>query len=76
MVGCKSSLVNVEARPIDSKMLTRRCVVARLRDVTVPKFRDLMAQNAGALLVLLPKTFLDLTAEEEEVMLFHKHKRN
>ncbi|XP_025076679.1 nicalin-1-like [Pomacea canaliculata] len=64
--GCKSSLVNVEARPIDSKMLTRRCVVARLRDVTVPKFRDLMAQNAGALLVLLPKTFLDLTAEEEE----------
>lgn len=68
--------MNVEARPIDSKMLTRRCVVARLRDVTVPKFRDLMAQNAGALLVLLPKTFLDLTAEEEEVMLVHKHKRN
>lgn len=57
----------MEARPIDSKMLTRRCVVARLRDLTMPKFRDIMTQNAGALLVLLPKKFPQLSHEEKEV---------
>ncbi|XP_070210935.1 BOS complex subunit NCLN-like [Littorina saxatilis] len=64
--GCKNALVNMEARPIDSKMLTRRCVVARLRDVTMPKFRDLVTNNAGALLVLLPQDLSKLSAEERE----------
>lgn len=64
--GCKNSLVNMEARPIDAKMLTRRCVVARLRDVTMPKFRDLLTQNAGALLILLPEKLSDLSSEEQE----------
>ncbi|XP_076465147.1 BOS complex subunit ncln-like [Babylonia areolata] len=64
--GCKNSLVNMEARPIDSKMVTRRCVVARLRDVTMPKYRDLAANNAGALLVLLPQDLAQLSPEEQE----------
>ncbi|KAL8588571.1 hypothetical protein ACOMHN_059525 [Nucella lapillus] len=64
--GCKNSLVNMEARPIDSKMVTRRCVVARLRDVTMPKYRDLATNNAGALLVLLPQDLAQLSSEEQE----------
>ena len=60
----------MEARPIDSKMLTRRCVVARLQDVTMPKFRDLMSNNAGALLVLLPQDLSQLSPEEREVLSF------
>ena len=65
--GCRNSLVNMEVRPMDAKMLTRRCVVAQLREVTMPKFRDLLTQNAGALLVLLPEVLSDLTEEEKKV---------
>ncbi|XP_071104679.1 BOS complex subunit ncln-like [Haliotis cracherodii] len=63
--GSKNSLINMEARPIDAKMLTRRCVVARLREVTMPKFRDLLTQNAGGLVILLPEDFNSLTEEEK-----------
>lgn len=62
--GSKNSIVNMEARPIDSKVLTRRCVVARLHDVTMPKLRDLVTNNAGALLVLLPPDLSKLSADE------------
>ncbi|XP_041365252.1 nicalin-1-like [Gigantopelta aegis] len=64
--GCRNSLVNMEVRPMDAKMLTRRCVVAQLREVTMPKFRDLLTQNAGALLILLPEILSDLTDEEKK----------
>lgn len=57
----------MEARSIDSKMLTRRCAVAKLKDVTMTKYRDLMTQNAGALLVILPNNFMELSAEEKQV---------
>ncbi|XP_059171419.1 BOS complex subunit NCLN-like [Physella acuta] len=64
--GCKNSIINMEARSIDSKMLTRRCAVAKLKDVTMTKYRDLMTQNAGALLVILPNNFMELSAEEKQ----------
>ncbi|CAG5120235.1 unnamed protein product [Candidula unifasciata] len=64
--GCKNSVINMEARAIDSKMLTRRCAVARLQDVTMPKYRELMSQNAGALLVILPKNLSALSLEEKQ----------
>ncbi|XP_005090447.1 nicalin-1 [Aplysia californica] len=64
--GCKNSIINMEARSIDCKMLTRRCAVAKLQDVTMPKYRDLMTQNAGALLVILPQNLGNLSAEERQ----------
>ncbi|BFY98506.1 hypothetical protein BsWGS_01546 [Bradybaena similaris] len=64
--GCKNSIINMEARAIDSKMLTRRCAVARLQDVTMPKYRELMNQNAGALLVILPENLTLLSLEERQ----------
>jgi hypothetical protein len=63
----------MEARPIDAKMLTRRCVVARLQEVTMPKFRDLVTNNAGGLLVLLPPDLSKLSAEEREVQTLNGH---
>ena len=36
----------------------------------MPKFRDLMSNNAGALLVLLPQDLSQLSPEEREVLSF------
>jgi len=63
--GCKNSIINMEARSIDCKMLTRRCAVAKLQDVTMPKYRELMIQNAGALLVILPQNLGNLSVEDK-----------
>jgi len=59
-------MINMEARSIDCKSLTRRCAVAKLQDVTMPKYRDLMAQNAGALLVILPHDLEAMSPEERQ----------
>jgi len=64
--GCKNSMINMEARSIDCKMLTRRCAVAKLQDVTMPKYRELMAQSAGALLVILPQDLDNMSKEERQ----------
>lgn len=54
--GSRSSLVNMEARPLTSDMLTRRCVVTRLSDLTIDRFKDAVQTfGAGAVLILLPK---------------------
>ncbi|KAK3096731.1 hypothetical protein FSP39_002763 [Pinctada imbricata] len=44
----------MEARPVDAKMITRRCIVARLQEISISKYRDLVQENAGALLILIP----------------------
>ncbi|KAH9499321.1 tRNA (cytosine-5-)-methyltransferase ncl1 [Bulinus truncatus] len=64
--GSKNSIINMEARSIDSKLLTRRCAIARLQDVTIAKYKDLMTQNAGALLVILPKNLTELSSEDKQ----------
>ncbi|XP_029639648.1 nicalin [Octopus sinensis] len=64
--GCRSSFVNMEARSVDAKMLTRRCIIVRLRELTVVSYRKLVSQNVGAVLVLLPDNFTNITVEEKE----------
>lgn len=61
--GCRNALVNMEARPISSPMLTRRCILTRLSDLTAERYRDIIEQSAGALLVLLPQNFSSLPQE-------------
>ncbi|XP_072038125.1 BOS complex subunit NCLN-like isoform X2 [Amphiura filiformis] len=62
--GCRNALVNMEARPISSPLLTRRCILTRLADLTSDRYRDIIEQSAGALLVLLPQNFSSLTQEQ------------
>lgn len=59
----------MEARPIDAKMITRRCIVARLLEITVAKYRELLTENAGALLVLLPQDYQELSADSRKVII-------
>jgi hypothetical protein len=57
----------MEARPIDAKMITRRCIVARLQEVSISKYRDLIQENVGALLVLLPSNLSSISKEDKQV---------
>ncbi len=60
-------MINVEARSLDAKVVTRRCVLARLRDFTVEKYREIVSQSASGLLILLPQDLAALPKEEKEV---------
>ena len=63
-------MVNVEARSLDAKVVTRRCVLAKLKELTIEKYRDIVSQSTGGILVLLPKNLAALPQEEQEVMTF------
>ncbi|XP_073242731.1 BOS complex subunit NCLN-like [Porites lutea] len=66
-VGSRSSLVNMEARPLTSDMLTRRCVVTRLSDLTIERFKEaVQTLGAGAILILLPKNTSIAALEQKE----------
>lgn len=74
--GCRNTLVNLEARPISAKMVTRRCILAKLSEVTADRYRELIEQAAGALIILLPESItsspqavLDQWLELEPLML-------
>ena len=58
----------MEAQPLTSDMLTRRCVVTRLSDLTIDKFKDaVQTLGAGAVLILLPKNTSVASLEQLEV---------
>lgn len=63
----------MEARPLTSDMLTRRCVVTRLSDLTIDKFKDaVQTLGAGAVLILLPKNISVASLEQLEVEILIK----
>lgn len=63
----------MEARPLTSDMLTRRCVVTRLSDLTIDKFKDaVQTLGAGAVLILLPKNTYVASLEQLEVEILIK----
>lgn len=63
----------MEARPLTSDMLTRRCVVTRLSDLTIDKFKDVVQTlGAGAVLILLPKNTSVASLEQLEVEILIK----
>ena len=66
--GSRSSLVNMEAGPLTSDMLTRCCVVTRLSDLTIERFKEaVQTLGAGAILILLPKNTSIAALEQKEV---------
>ncbi|XP_031572437.1 nicalin-1-like [Actinia tenebrosa] len=64
--GSRSALVNMEARPMSSEVLTRRCVVIKLSELTIDHFKEVIDKGAGALLILLPRHLSNLTQQEIE----------
>lgn len=64
--GCQAAQVNMEARPIDAKMITRRCIVTKMKEFTMAKYRDLIQENAGALLIILPRNLTALSEDDRQ----------
>jgi hypothetical protein len=64
--GCRNAIVNLDVRPLDAAMLTRRCVLTKLKELTIEKFREMLTQGAGALVIMLPARE-SMTEEEKEV---------
>ena len=60
----------MEARAVHSGAVTRKCIVAKLGELSLTLYRHLVDMNAGAILILLPSEFDNLTSEQEEVRLF------
>uniref|UniRef100_T1JL86 BOS complex subunit NCLN n=1 Tax=Strigamia maritima TaxID=126957 RepID=T1JL86_STRMM len=64
--GCRSSVVNVEARTVNGGVLARRCVIARLLDLNPFKYKDVINQGAGAILILVPDNLTSLSMENRQ----------
>ena len=66
-LGSQSSVINVEARPVDASSVIRKCVVSKLADFTIEKYKDIVSSNAAGLLIILPKD-LDSFSQEEKLV--------
>lgn len=76
-LGSRSNLLSMEARTINSKpsFISRRCVLVKLDDFTLERYRILASQYAGAVIVILPKTYTEdqkLTIKSLESHLLHE----
>ncbi|KAM8960968.1 BOS complex subunit ncln-like [Pelodytes ibericus] len=52
--GSQSSLVQAESRTVEAEHLTRRCVMMRLSDFSMDRWKKILSQSAGAVLILVP----------------------
>ena len=68
ILGTSNSVINVEARAIDASAVTRKCIVSRLADFTIDRYKDLEAQNAAGLLIILPKDLNSYSPEQRAVI--------
>jgi hypothetical protein len=60
-LGSQANLLNMEARTINAKpsLISRRCVIVKLNDFTLERYRILVSQYAGSILVILPSKQYD-----------------
>lgn len=63
--GCRSAVVNLEARSLNDWSTSRHCVLARMLDLTVNQYHD-VRNKAGALVIVLPENMSNLTLSEQQ----------
>lgn len=76
-LGSRMNQLSMEARTINAKpaALSRRCVLVKLKDLSLERYRLLVSQYAGALIVLLPEYYTDAdreTIKSLEAQLLHE----
>ena len=65
--GCRGAIVVAEARSADEPVLTRRCVVMKVSDLTTEKYLEAQRQNAAAIFILLPQNTSNLPLDTVQV---------
>jgi hypothetical protein len=76
-LGSQANLLNMEARTINSKasFISRRCVLVKLNDFNLERYRILVSQYAGSILVIIPQKFSEahrLAIKSLEHQLLHE----
>ncbi|PIK38191.1 hypothetical protein BSL78_24969 [Apostichopus japonicus] len=61
--GSRSSLINMEARPLSASKVPRRCLIAKLSELSAERYQELVSESAGALVVLIPQNFSAMPQE-------------
>ena len=56
-----------EARSADEPVLTRRCVIMKVSDLTTEKYLEAQRQNAAAVFILLPQNTSNLPLDVVQV---------
>jgi hypothetical protein len=57
----------MEARPITAGTVTRRCIVVKVGELAYDRFREILEQGAGSILVLLPRNISQYSVEQIQV---------
>lgn len=72
--GSRSSLLNFEARSIDTRLPARKCVILMINEFSSSRFRELLSEGVAALLIIIPSDFDSVTEDLKEAsFLFLNH---
>lgn len=76
-LGSRANQLSMEARTINAKpaAISRRCVLIKLADLNLERYRMLVSQYAGAIIILLPPQFdseTKVTIKSLESQLLHE----
>lgn len=64
--GCRNSIINVEARTLNTATYNRKCIVARLSELSQSHYQEVIHQGAAGLLILLPSNISSLSGEQQQ----------
>lgn len=76
-LGSRANQLSMEARTINAKptAVSRKCVLVKLQDLSLERYRNLVTQYAGAIIVLLPEKYDEetkATIKSLETQLLHE----
>ncbi|XP_042334826.1 nicalin-like [Sceloporus undulatus] len=54
--GTRNAVLNTEARTVEADVLSRRCVMMRLKDFSYEQYQKALRQSAGAVVIILPQS--------------------
>jgi len=64
--GSRSAVLNFEARSIDTRLPARKCVILTINEFSSTRFRELVAEGVGALVIILPSNMDSLPEDLRE----------
>ena len=67
LLGSRSSTLNFEARSVDTRLPARKCVIVMINEFNPSRFRELINEGVGALLIIIPSDLETLSNEMREV---------
>ena len=68
LLGSRSSILNYEARSMDTKLPARKCVILMINEFSVSRFRELVNEGVGAILIIIPADLDSITEDLKEVV--------